>query len=64
MFPPFVVDEWLALPSFKVRVASEKIPSRVYSVSSEREIPYSYRDGFVEITVKGLKLFEMIEINW
>ena len=60
----FAGDEWLTLPSFKVKVVSKNSPSKVYSVSTGREIPYSYKDGFVEITVKGLKLFEMIEINW
>jgi hypothetical protein len=60
----FAGDEWLTLSSFKVKVVSKNAPSKVYSVSTGREIPYSYKDGYVEITVKGLKLFEMIEINW
>ena len=57
-------DEWLALPSFKVKIASSEKPSSITSVTTGKSIPFSYSDGYICVTFKGLKLFEMLEINW
>ena len=58
-------DELLMLQPFTVRVRCEK-PEKILLLggkdSTDREIPFTYEDGFARFTVGGLVMFAMYRI--
>lgn len=57
-------EERLALPSFRVSVKSQKAPKKVASVTTGKNLPFTYKDGMVNFSVRSLKIFEMFEIEF
>lgn len=58
----FCTDERLALPNFKVSLKCDSKPEKVRSVTKDKDIPFTYSDGYVKFNVRSLKMFEMFEI--
>lgn len=54
-------NERIPLPAFKVRVACENRPTALRSITKDKEIPFSWNNGFLTFTVRSLTAFEMFE---
>ena len=53
-----------AVPAFRVKVAAETAPRAVKLLPEGREVPFTYRNGYVSFRTRTLRIFDMYRIEF
>ena len=56
-----ITEDRIKLPAFRVSIKTEKKPNAVRCIGTGKTVPFTYKDGVLSFSVKGLLMFEMFE---
>ena len=56
-------SEQLVLPSFRVQVKMDKEPKRIVNITNGKTVPFTYKNGMVNFSIRSFKTFAMLEIE-
>ena len=54
-------EDHIKMPTFRVSIKMDKEPKAVRCIGTGKTVPFSYKNGTLSFSVKGLLLFEMFE---
>ncbi len=56
-----ITEDRIKLPSFRVSIKMKRAPQAVRCIGTGKTVPFSYKNGTLSFSVKGLVVFEMFE---
>ncbi len=56
-----ITEDRIKLPTFRVSIKTDKKPNAVRCIGTGKTVPFTYKDGVLSFSVKGLLMFEMFE---